>query len=146
MAMDTEESLEAMMAEGREERRKQLYRHKLPEKRTLAGMMAAMTKAELDDIRFNLNVTGASSLKKAELIERLVPAVEEFAARWLPSLLEEEYVCFKDFAEHDGFRESWARTMNALTICAASASCPAAKKGTALSGICRKRYWRFSRV
>lgn len=103
MAMDTEESLEAMMAEGREERRKQLYRHKLPEKRTLAGMMAAMTKAELDDIRFNLNVTGASSLKKAELIERLVPAVEEFAARWLPSLLEEEYVCFKDFAEHDGF-------------------------------------------
>lgn len=64
MAMDTEESLEAMMAEDREERRKQLYRHKLPEKRTLAGMMAAMTKAELDDIRFNLNVTGASSLKR----------------------------------------------------------------------------------
>lgn len=100
------ESLEVMMQAGMEERRKQLYRHKMPEKRTLAAMLTAMTKAELDDIRFNLNVAGASSLKKAELVERLVPAVKEFAKRWLPSLLEEEYACFEDFVQHDGISTS----------------------------------------
>lgn len=104
--MEGMESIEDMMKAGMEERKKQLYRHKMPAKRSLQTMLTAMTKAELDDIRFNLNVTGASSLKKAELVARLVPAVEAFAKRWLPSLLEEEYICFQDFAQHDGISSS----------------------------------------
>ena len=59
MDMAPEESLEQLMQQGVEERKRQLRRHKLPEKATLASMLTAMTKAELDDIRFNLNVTGA---------------------------------------------------------------------------------------
>lgn len=105
-AVEPEESLEQMMQEGAEARRKQLYRHKLPEERTLTAMLTAMTKAELDDIRFNLNVTGVSSLKKAELAERLCPAITSFAERWMMSLLEEEYDLFRDFAANGGQSES----------------------------------------
>lgn len=106
MNMEQDESLEQMVKEGQEARKKQLYRHKLPEERSLASMLTAMTKAELDDIRFNLNVTGASSLKKAELIERLCPAILAFAERWMPSLLEEEYDIFRDFAVRGGQSEA----------------------------------------
>ncbi|WP_440329016.1 YecA family protein [Mitsuokella multacida] len=106
MDMAPEESLEQMVQEGVEERKRQLRRHKLPEKATLASMLTAMTKAELDDIRFNLNVTGASSLKKAELIERLCPAITAFAERWMMSLLEEEYQLFRDLAANGGKSEA----------------------------------------
>ena len=104
-AVEPEESLEQMMQEGAEARRKQLYRHKLPEERTLTAMLTAMTKAELDDIRFNLNVTGASSLKKAELTARLCPAITSFAERWMMSLLEDVYFLFRVFAEIGGLSE-----------------------------------------
>ena len=69
-------------------------------------MLTAMTKAELDDIRFNLNVTGVSSLTKAELAERLCPAITSFAERWMMSLLEDEYNLFRDFAANGGQSES----------------------------------------
>lgn len=107
------ETLEQLLEADREERRKALYRHKLPETRDLVSMLDAMTKAELDDIRYNLNVTGASSLKKAELTERLAVEIVKFARRWFPSLLEEEYECFQHLMEHDGmttqFREDDVR-------------------------------------
>lgn len=102
MEMDAEMHFDEMMKAGAEERRRQLYRHKMPASLTLDGMLTAMTKAELDDIRFNLNVTGASSLKKAELAERLCPAITAFAERWMMSLLEEEYQIFCDFAANGG--------------------------------------------
>ncbi|MBQ2137029.1 MAG: zinc chelation protein SecC, partial [Selenomonas sp.] len=83
--MTQAETLAQMMAADMEERKKALYRHKMPAQNTLKDMLTAMTKAELDDIRFNLNVSGTSSLKKAELVERLVPEVLNFARLWLPS-------------------------------------------------------------
>ena len=73
------ETLAQMMEADMEERKKALYRHKLPEKNTLQEMLNAMTKAELDDIRYNLNISGVSSLKKAELAETLVPEILKFA-------------------------------------------------------------------
>ncbi|SFT81207.1 SEC-C motif-containing protein [Selenomonas sp. GACV-9] len=96
------ETLEELVKADMEERRKALYRHKLPAKLELLPMLEAMTKAELDDIRYNLNVTGASSLKKAELAERLSAEIVDFAQRWFPSMLEEEYGCFQHLIEHDG--------------------------------------------
>lgn len=97
-----EATIEAMMAEEREERRKQLSRRKLPATRTLAAALAAMTRAELDDIRYNLNVKGTSALKKAALVERLVPEVLAFSERWLPSALDEEYALFRHLLEKGG--------------------------------------------
>ncbi len=96
------ENLEAAAKEAKEERRKQLYRHKLPEKRDLRSALSGMTKTTLEDICYNLNVTGISSLKKDELVERLAEAVPEFSRRWFPSLLEEEYGCFRHLMEHSG--------------------------------------------
>lgn len=141
-AVEPEESLEQMMQEGAEARRKQLYRHKLPEERTLTAMLTAMTKAELDDIRFNLNVTGVSSLKKAELAERLCPAITSFAERWMMSLLEEEYDLFRDFAANGGQSESLSDEDDRLDYLRASASSPAASRARSSSGICRKRCLR----
>lgn len=107
------ETLEQMMMADKEERRKALYRHKLPENQDLLSMLAAMTKAELDDIRYNLHVTGASSMKKAELAECLATEIVKFAQLWFPSLLEEEYECFQHLMEHGGmtteFREDDVR-------------------------------------
>ena len=100
--MTQAETLAQMMAADMEERKKALYRHKMPAQNTLKDMLTAMTKAELDDIRFNLNVSGTSSLKKAELVERLVPEVLNFARLWLPSILLEEYECFQHFLINKG--------------------------------------------
>ena len=96
------ETLAQMMEADMEERKKALYRHKLPEKNTLKDMLNAMTKAELDDIRYNLNISGASSLKKAELAEKLAPEILKFARIWLPSILLEEYECFQHFILEKG--------------------------------------------
>ena len=96
------EMLEAEMKAEAEARRAQLYRRKLPQELSLAAALEEMTKAELDDIRYNLNVSGTSSLKKAELIERLVPEITAFARRWLPSALVEQRQCFEHLLEKGG--------------------------------------------
>ncbi|MBQ3972479.1 MAG: zinc chelation protein SecC, partial [Selenomonadaceae bacterium] len=100
--IDITKELENLEAAAKEERRKQLYRHKLPEKRDLRSALSGMTKTTLEDICYNLNVTGISSLKKDELVERLAEAVPEFSRRWFPSMLEEEYGCFRHIMEHSG--------------------------------------------
>ena len=96
------EQMDELMREDEEARKKQLYRRKLPESTTLSAALEAMTKSELDDIRYNLNVAGASSMKKAELIEALIPAILAFSERWFPTVLEEEYACFSHLMEHGG--------------------------------------------
>ena len=96
------EMLEVEMKAEAEARRAQLYRRKLPQELSLASALEEMTKAELDDIRYNLNVSGTSSLKKAELIERLVPEITAFARRWLPSALVEQRQCFEHLLEKGG--------------------------------------------
>ena len=96
------EVLEAEMKAEAEARKAQLYRRKLPKERTLLAALLEMTKSELDDIRYNLNVIGASSLKKAELAERLVPEITAFARRWLPSALVEQRQCFEHILEKGG--------------------------------------------
>lgn len=96
------ETLEQMVKADMEARKKALYRHKMPEKMEMLDMLEAMTKAELDDIRYNLNISGVSSLKKAELAERLSVEIVNFAKRWFPSILEEEYECFAHLLKHDG--------------------------------------------
>ncbi len=96
------EQIDALMQEDEAARKKQLYRRKLPADTTLAAALDAMTKSELDDIRYNLNVTGASSLKKAELIDALVPAILAFSERWFPTVIDEEYAVFAHLMEKGG--------------------------------------------
>ena len=94
--------LEQMAQANMEERHKRLYRRKLPEQRTLRATLAEMTKAELDDVRYNLGLKGASSLKKAALVESLAAEVPRFAERWLTTVLDEEYGLFQHLrTRHD---------------------------------------------
>lgn len=95
-------SLDEMLDADMAERKKALYRHKMPAKLDLAGMLGAMTTAELDDIRYNLNVSGASKLKKAELVERLKGEIIDFSRQWFPSILVEEYYAFKHIIDEGG--------------------------------------------
>ena len=100
--LEQEQTLDEMLDEYAKDRQKALYRHKLPTQLNLAGMLNAMTKQELDDIRYNLNVTGASSLKKAELVEKLAAEIIAFAKKWFPSVLTEEYYAFKHIIDKGG--------------------------------------------
>ena len=62
------ELLEAQKAE----RMKSLRRHKLPEKLTLREALNGMTKQELEDIQYNLNLPMAKNIdrvKKAEMLD-----------------------------------------------------------------------------
>lgn len=102
-----DKSFEEMVAEADAERKKALYRHKMPAKRDLVSMLNAMTKAELDDIRANLNVTGTSSLKKAELADRLAKEIPQFLTRWVPSMLEEQAGVFERIIAEGGITQEF---------------------------------------
>ena len=94
--------LETALEEEKQQRRSQLMRRKVPEAQTLLAALLAMTKQVLDDIRYNLCVKGASSLKKAELAEKLVSEIIRFSRRWFVSMLEEQYEMFSYLCQHDG--------------------------------------------
>ena len=100
-------TVDQMLAENDAERKKALYRHKLPAKRDLLSMLNAMTKAELDDIRVNLNITGVSSLKKAELAERLTQEIPQFLKLWVPSMLEEQAGIFERLIAEGGISQEF---------------------------------------
>ena len=94
--------LDAMLEEEKQQRHSQLMRRRVPEEQTLSAALMTMTKQELDDIRYNLCVKGASSLKKAELAEKLVAEIILFSHRWFVSMLEEQYEMFSYLCQHGG--------------------------------------------
>ncbi len=105
--------MEALLQEETEKRKKQIMRREVPEKRTLENGLMTMTKAELDDIRFNVGLSGTSALSKAELVEKLVPAVVKFAGEWFVSMFDEQYQAMRHLVEREGlstqFRPDEAR-------------------------------------
>ena len=60
------EKIEEMLAQQREERLKSLRRHKLPAELTLAEALNALTKSELEDIQYNLNLPMASNINRVK--------------------------------------------------------------------------------
>lgn len=89
------EELQKQMQEEAEKRKKQLMKREVPTRRTLKNALATMTRQELDDIRYNVGLSGTSSMNKAELIEKLVPAIVDFSRTWFVSLLDEQYQAFR---------------------------------------------------
>lgn len=96
------EELQKQMQEEAEKRKKQLMKREVPTRRTLKNALAAMTRQELDDIRYNVGLSGTSGMNKAELIEKLVPAIVEFSRTWFVSLLDEQYQAFRHLVEKKG--------------------------------------------
>ncbi len=96
------EELQKEAQEAAEKRKKQLMRREVPTRRTLKNSLATLTRQELDDIRYNVGLSGTSGMNKAELIEKLVPAIVEFSRTWFVSLLDEQYQAFRHLAAKRG--------------------------------------------
>lgn len=99
------EKIEEMLAQQREERLKSLRRHKLPAKLTLAEALNALTKSELEDIQYNLNLPMASNInrvKKADMVEAVLPEVVKFSKIWFVSIFEEQKELFDYACQHKG--------------------------------------------
>ena len=94
-----------MMEQYQAERMKNLRRRRLPEQRTLHEALNAMTKPELEDIQYNLNLPMAGSLnrvKKAEMVESLEGEIVKFAGRWFVSAFQEQKDLFDYACQHEG--------------------------------------------
>lgn len=100
----SEEEYNKMMEEQKKERLKALKRHKLPEKLTLHEALAALTKQELEDMQYNLNLPlgNIARTKKADMLEAVEPAVVNFVGRWFVSALQEQKDIFDYLCQHEG--------------------------------------------
>ncbi len=114
--VDNSKVLSKMMETIHEEaakRTKQIMKRNVPEERTLANALLTLNKQELDDIRYNVGLSGTSNLKKSELIEKLVPAIVSFAQSWFVSIVDEQYQAFNHVVQNGGisteFREDEMR-------------------------------------
>lgn len=102
----TEEEYNEKLQEFEAERMKILRRRKLPESLTLREALNAMTKQEMEDIQYNLNLTlsaSVSKLKKSDMVEEIAPEVVKFAGRWFVSAFQEQKDLFDYACQHDGF-------------------------------------------
>ena len=96
------EEMQKLLKEEAEKRRKQIMRRDVPEDRSLANALMTLTRQELDDIRYNVGVSGTSNLNKGELVEKLIPAVVEFSGKWFVSIVDEQYQALRHVVQHDG--------------------------------------------
>lgn len=96
------DALQAQLDEQMEKRRKFLVRYQVPEDRSLRNALGTLTKAELDDIRYNLCVQGISGLKKQEMAEALVPVILNFSYKWFVTIGLEQYRILTKLSENDG--------------------------------------------
>lgn len=94
--------LDAELAEQMEKRKKILWRYEVPKERTLLAALSTLTKAELDDIRYNLCVQGVSSLKKQELAAALGPAIVDFSHKWMLTIGIEQYNILTHMSRKNG--------------------------------------------
>lgn len=78
-----------------EKRKKALLKYKIKEENKLIDVLLGLTKSELDDIRVNLAVSGASSLKKQELAEVLAATIVNFAPNWFANIDNTQYELFE---------------------------------------------------
>ncbi len=101
----SDEQFDKIAAEQKAERMKSLRRHKLPERLTLAEALNSLTKNELEDMQYNLNLPMASNLnkvKKADMVEAIQPEVVKFVQRWFVSAFEGQKDIFDYACEHKG--------------------------------------------
>lgn len=62
----SDEQFNQVIAEQKAERMKSLRRHKLPARLTLEEALTALTKTELEDIQYNLNLPVANNINRVK--------------------------------------------------------------------------------
>ena len=106
-AMKALEKMQEQLRAEAEKRTKQLMRRAVPKVRSLENTLMAMTRQELDDIRYNIGISGTSGLNKAELVKRLAPEIVSFARSWLVSLVDEQYQAFRHLTDKGGLSKEF---------------------------------------
>ena len=71
----------------------------VPTEMNLVNSLSTRTKDELDNIRYNLKVEGASRMRKQEMAEAIAKEVVPFFTRWVSSIGQGEYDFLKLLAE-----------------------------------------------
>lgn len=85
-----------------EKRTKHILKRTIPRKRSLKNALLSFNRQELDDIRYNVGMSGTSSLKKAELVDKMVPCIIDFARTWFVSIFDEQYQAFLHLISNKG--------------------------------------------
>lgn len=96
------EEMQKLLKEEAEKRHKQIMRREVPEDRSLTNALMTLTRQELDDIRYNVGLSGTSNLNKSELVEKLVPSIVDFARSWFVSIVDEQYQALRHVSQMDG--------------------------------------------
>ena len=100
----SEEEYNQLVENDKKERMKALRRHKLPEKLSLHEALMALTKQELEDIQYNLNLPmgNLNRTKKPDMVEAIEPEAAKFAGRWFVSTVQGQKDIFDYACQHDG--------------------------------------------
>lgn len=100
----SEEEYNQMVEADKKERMKVLRRHKLPEKLTLHEALMALTKQELEDIQYNLNLPmgNLSRTKKQDMVAAVEPEVASFVGCWFVSAVQGQKDIFDYACQHEG--------------------------------------------
>jgi hypothetical protein len=102
LELNEEADFDKAVAKEKAKRDKILWRYEVPESLSLEDALKTLTKAELDDIRYNLCVRGASTLKKQDLAKTLAGEIVEFAKRWLVTIGIEQYNIITHLSRKNG--------------------------------------------
>ena len=104
----SEEEYNQLVESDKKERMKALRRHKLPEKLSLHEALSALTKQELEDIQYNLNLPmgNLSRTKKPDMVAAIEPETVRFAGRWFVSAVQGQKDIFDYACQHDGLLEN----------------------------------------
>lgn len=93
---------EEMLKKSWTKRNNLLWGGELPEQRSLGGFLQRLTRDELAEIRRSLQLKGASSLKKGELVELLSASLCEGLTELLCGLDKEQYELVRLVADSEG--------------------------------------------
>lgn len=96
---------EQMMAEMQAERMKAFKKRRVPESRTLVNSLQTLTKNEIEDINYNLNLSVNTTGTKAKTAAEMAPYIQEFIKGWLTSSVEDQIALYDHFVEHEGITD-----------------------------------------
>lgn len=105
-ALMNDDNFEQMMQEMMNERMKAFKKREVPEVRSIVNSLQSLTKNELEDIKYNLNVDVNTAGTKAKIAAAIAPYVQEFVKGWITSAVEDQTAMYDHFVEKGGISDA----------------------------------------
>lgn len=105
-ALMNDGNFEQMMQEMMNERMKAFKKREVPEVRSIVNSLQSLTKNELEDIKYNLNVDVNTAGTKAKIAAAIAPYVQEFVKGWITSAVEDQTAMYDHFVEKGGISDA----------------------------------------